>query len=166
MTTEELFWSHVRRHDGDGCWEWTGNIAVQGYGRIKIGRRQFAAHRLALSIHLGRSLTHGEQANHGCDNRRCVRVGPGHIYLGNQKKNIADAMSRGRMAVQRPEFHAKRHKRCGTHHHNAKLTPEKVHEIRSLRETGWSQQRIADHFGIDQTCVSCVLRGTTWAHVT
>lgn len=160
---EGLFWSHVRRCDGDGCWAWDMQPNAYGYSRLKVARRTYTAHRLALAINLGRPLAPGEQANHGCDNRSCVRVGPGHIYLGDQKRNIADAMSRGRMNIQRPGF--PRARKSGVQHHNAKINPDKVREIRSLREVGWSQQRIADLIGIAQTGVSCILRGKTWTHV-
>lgn len=48
----------------------------------------------------------------------------------------------------------------------AKLTEECVREIRRLYQTGaFSQQDIADKFGVVQSAVSAVLIGKTWAHV-
>ncbi len=48
----------------------------------------------------------------------------------------------------------------------AKLTEECVREIRRLYQTGgFSQQDIADRFGVVQSAVSAVLIGKTWAHV-
>jgi len=44
----------------------------------------------------------------------------------------------------------------------AKLKKSQLPEIFKLRALGWSQQRIADKFGIDQTNISRVLRGDTW----
>jgi len=47
----------------------------------------------------------------------------------------------------------------------AKLTAEQVLEIRRLRAEGWTQQRLADKFGIAQANISALLRGKSWAHV-
>jgi len=44
----------------------------------------------------------------------------------------------------------------------AKLTEAQLPEIFRLRSLGWSQQRIADKFGINQTNISRVLRGISW----
>lgn len=41
-----------------------------------------------------------------------------------------------------------------------KLTDEQVSEIRTLRYAArWSQDKLAEHFGISQTHVSMILRG-------
>lgn len=47
----------------------------------------------------------------------------------------------------------------------AKLTEADVQEVRRLRAEGWSQQRIADKFGVAQPSISSLLRGKSWAHV-
>lgn len=54
----------------------------------------------------------------------------------------------------------KKQRRDGHHNPNAKLTPDNVAEIFTLRAIGFSQQKIADRFGVSQTCVSRVLRST------
>ena len=47
-----------------------------------------------------------------------------------------------------------------------KLTPEKVVTIKKLYTTKrFSQQKIASQFGITQTMVSHIIRGTTWKHI-
>lgn len=163
IDSETFFWSRVTKTDG--CWIWTGSIMSKGYGRFKKNRRHFYAHRFSLELHLGRKLISGEQANHGCDNRQCVRVGDGHIFLGTQKDNILDAMNKGRMAVQRPEFHASKKILSGELHPRAKLNEEIIREIRRLREEGWTQQAIADVVGHDQGNISGILLGKSWAHV-
>ena len=53
----------------------------------------------------------------------------------------------------------------GERAHKAKLTAEQVIEIRRLRAEGWTQQRLADKFGIAQANISVLLRGKSWAHV-
>lgn len=55
-----------------------------------------------------------------------------------------------------------RHRRSGTAHPFAKLSPEKVAFIRQQRALGRSQQSIADELGVSQTAISRVLLGATW----
>lgn len=47
----------------------------------------------------------------------------------------------------------------------AKLTEEKVREIRRLREAGVTQQSIADLFGVTQPLVGAIVRRKIWRHV-
>jgi hypothetical protein len=53
----------------------------------------------------------------------------------------------------------------GVKNGRAKLDETGVALVKRLRSEGWSQQRIADHVGINQTAVSALLRGATWRHV-
>lgn len=56
----------------------------------------------------------------------------------------------------------------GTHgeqHPQAKLTAEKVRDMRSRRENGESLEVLAKRFGVKISCVSTVCRGGTWKHV-
>jgi len=59
--------------------------------------------------------------------------------------------------------------RHGTHFNDGQfkpqLTNEDVREIRRLLETGVSQRRIAEQFGIWQTMVSHIKLGRRWAHL-
>ena len=46
------------------------------------------------------------------------------------------------------------------------VTEEQVREIRSLYAAGQhSQQSLADHYGLDQTGISLIVRRKSWAHV-
>lgn len=141
---------------------WTGNVTHNGYPRFKKDGVQYYAHRESLQFKLGRQLAAGEQSCHRCDNPSCIN--PEHLFAGTQKDNIMDAMNKGRMAVQRPNF--KRPIQIGISNALAKLDDSKVRLIRDLRAGGWSQQRIADLLLVNQVTVSGVLRGNTWRHVT
>jgi hypothetical protein len=87
----ERFWAKVLK--SDGCWEWIGLNSKIGYGQIKIGHTQVAAHRVSWELHVG-PIPAGSMALHHCDNRACVR--PDHLYLGTQTDNMRDMWARHR----------------------------------------------------------------------
>lgn len=55
--------------------------------------------------------------------------------------------------------------RPGSMHGGAKLTEANIFEIVALRQSGLSQQKIANRFGITQAWVSRILLGKSWTHV-
>src|SRR5262249_49759991 len=55
--------------------------------------------------------------------------------------------------------------RRGEDNPRAKLTREKVLEIRKLRSEGKSVQAIAWEFGVSEGCVRCILSRKSWRHV-
>ena len=93
MTTKEKFWKNITKREG--CWEWPTHR--NGYGSFRIGAKNYLAHRIAYELTYGK-IPKGKLICHHCDNCRCVR--PDHLFLGTQKDNIADAMSKGRMSNQ------------------------------------------------------------------
>ena len=53
----------------------------------------------------------------------------------------------------------------GVRNKSAKLTDADVLEIRSGRFGGWSQARIARHFGVSESRVCDILRRKAWKHI-
>ena len=53
----------------------------------------------------------------------------------------------------------------GEDHHGAKLTDEKVAEIRRLRTDGWKFRELAERFGVSGSTLSRICAGTRWQHV-
>jgi len=51
-------------------------------------------------------------------------------------------------------------------HKRAKLTPDMVKEIRSLRKEGWKYDRLAKRFEVSISTISDIFRGRNWKHVT
>lgn len=89
----ERFWSHVSCDDvqGDGCWNWTGVLKDNGYGRVLLmvdGRRRLvSAHRVAVALdRLDLLMMPGMVCDHLCRNRKCVR--PSHIRVVSQAENL------------------------------------------------------------------------------
>jgi len=89
---------------------------------------------------------------HICDNPPCVN--PRHLFLGTKQDNAIDMMKKNR----------------GVFHHGetnwcAKLSTNKVVEMRTRYAEGMTQQAIADCFGIAQSTASAILSKKKWAHV-
>jgi hypothetical protein len=48
---------------------------------------------------------------------------------------------------------------------HVKLDPDKVREIRRLKEEGAVQARLAEQFGVHENTISAVVRGLIWRDV-
>jgi predicted transcriptional regulator len=134
----------------DECWEWTA-ARNKNYGAMAVhGSRMRMAHVVAWELHHGQSLPAGMVVRHTCDNPPCVN--PAHLVLDTQAANVADKVAKGRQDA-------------GEKHGLAKLANEDIVEICRLYDTGVSQRRIADQFGISQANVSFIVRGKAWSHL-
>lgn len=102
----ENFWRHSGKRGDDECWEWELARDRKGYGRIKLHRVSWQAHRMAWK------LTHGEipaglYVCHKCDNPPCVN--PKHLFLGTHSDNLRDCVAKGRhISPLRGMTHCKR----------------------------------------------------------
>lgn len=128
-----------------GCLEWQANKSG-GYGRIKIGKGLFSAHRIAYFLRYGEDP--GDlQVNHHCDNRACCNAD--HHYLGTQLDNMRDMVAKGREAR-------------GETNSRAKLTATDVIAIRADPRL---HRIIAAEYGVLPAAIGKIKRRKLWNHV-
>ena len=64
-----------------GCWRWKGELDDDGYGRIGPAR----AHRALWQLATGTVLAEGQELDHLCRRRDCVR--PSHLEAVTRSQN-------------------------------------------------------------------------------
>lgn len=149
----------VRRIKTQG-WRVTSRILKPGQARggydnyvlcLNNERKNYRGHRLVWETFNG-LVDAGKQINHINGDKKDNRLS--NLELCTASENMVHAYSVLGRDPRRPQF--------GTKNGRAKLTNDDVEEIKRLRATGLSQQKIADQFGVDQTNISAILRGATW----
>lgn len=141
----------------DGCWIWTkaikkGRSDTHKYGWVTFKNKQMTANRLSWILFKG-DIPANTVVCHKCDVTLCVN--PEHLFIGTQKENIQDMDTKGRrnrmMKVRRVD---------GLHT-SSKITKTQAEEMRRMHLSGLTQQKIAIHFNVSQTCISKSIRGVT-----
>ena len=84
LPVEDRFWARVAK--GDGCWLWTGNVNIRGYGVASLGAgRRPLAHRVAYEWTYG-SIPENKEIHHICGNKACVR--PDHLVALTRLEHV------------------------------------------------------------------------------
>ena len=156
-SNEERFWPYVQKTES--CWLWIGKKDRRKYGMVNLYREDTdkimstGAHRLSWKIHNG-DIPQGMLVCHKCDNPSCVN--PCHLFLGTYKDNVRDMDAKGRRkTISMP----------GALNPAAKLTNEKIEEIRAIYNTGKvSQETLARLFGVGQSSISRIVLNTAWCN--
>lgn len=145
-------WDRVNKLES-GCWEWSLSRTKAGYGQITFYRDgvQYHArtHRLAWALENG-PIERGAHILHECDNPACCN--PAHLRSGTHQENIADAVSRNRMAR-------------GERSTSAKLTDDLVSAARVLVRGGAVASQLAEALGVSKHCLHMAVHGGTWSHL-
>lgn len=170
------FWRKVKVLPGpDGCHIWTG-AKRRGYGIVVIRGRKLAAHRVSFIIS-GGTFENGPIVLHGpCNNKACVN--PAHLSSGTYQQNQDDRLRDGTRVLRvkpppqgRPKgdsHYARRNPEKmarGERHGNAKLTVERVIEIRSLAAIGDTYAKLSRNFGVSVDQIGNIVRREVWKHV-
>lgn len=138
--TEERFKEKVKVVNS-GCHEWQSTLHRDGYGKFWLSGAQIQAHRVGYMLANG-EIPEGKMILHKCDNRKCVN--PDHLYAGTASDNCKDKVARFKGLWGKMEF-----------------SHETVSEVKSLRQQGLTQTKIADITGMHQTHVSRILRNVS-----
>lgn len=146
----ERFNSRYTPEPYSGCWLWTGGVSGLGYGSIRKDGKNKRAHRVSWEIHNG-VIPDKADVLHRCDTPSCVN--PKHLFLGDDRANVLDAIAKGRWY-----FPDNRGERNGT----AILTAEQVIEIRASKESALALSR---KFKVHLDTIKCVWLRKTWKHI-
>lgn len=141
-TKKELFLRKVEK--SPGCWLWKGSVNAHGYGNFTLNKQYVAAHRGAYLLLVG-EIPVGMSVLHKCDNRKCVN--PEHLFLGTQKDNIQDAISKNRFKWNLKGY---------------PLSKEVVYQIKEHLIKGIPQLEIAQIFKVARSTVSAINTGQNW----
>lgn len=87
---------------------------------------------------------------HSCDNARCVKLQ--HLEVGTQLQNIRECHERGRAAI-------------GERQGQAKLTDEKVRQIRGYISLGWTNVQLAERYSVSRALINSIRKDKCWRHV-
>ena len=153
-TLEERFWNFVDKQSNEDCWEWKGQILLNGYGRISLGSKKDGgglAHRVSWKLHNKKDIPDGMFVMHKCDNPSCVN--PNHLLIGTPKDNTQDMIAKGRKNVVSPK---------GEGNGKSLLDAEKV---RLIRSSTLNHAALGRQLGVSPNCIRGVRTGRTWSHI-
>ncbi len=138
-----------------GCHEWLG-YTRNGYGRMTTGsrtdgtRKTESVHRVAYREWVG--PIGDALVLHNCDNRKCIN--PKHLYLGDHRQNVQDAIDRHRFSPQ-----------MNVDNSNAKITELTARRIKWLRSRDVKCNSIAEGLDVSLSIVKEISCGRTWSHI-
>jgi hypothetical protein len=154
------FWSKIEKSD---CWNWKAAKNAKGYGLLSVDGTTKKAHRVAYELTYG-PIENGLCVLHKCDNPACCN--PSHLFLGTRADNNADMLAKGRHVSGSKKtpvdecFYKK-----GEAHHAAKLTKEKVVQMRLDRKSGLSYEQLGKKYGVRGSAAYKICNYLLWRTV-
>ncbi len=130
-----------------------------GYGEIRVGGRLQSTHRAAFAAFVADPGS--KHVLHRCDTRSCIN--PDHLFLGTNRDNIADSVSKGRrkgVARNRPRG-LKYHVPVGAHDCKLKVPRSEWPNIMQRLQAGEKQSAVAAAYSVHQATISNIKRRLT-----
>ena len=134
----------------NGCILWTGAKGPKGYGQMmsRYADVENKAHRLAYVFAFG-EIPVGLHVLHRCDTPSCVN--PEHLFLGTNKDNVDDKVSKGRSMPG---------EQCPV----SKLKDHEVAIIKRRLLCGDTLRAIAGDFNVHHATIFYISKGG-WRHI-
>jgi uncharacterized protein YerC len=167
LDLKHRFNKYVSSPDINGCMDWKSAKSKKGYGVIGIGsrldksRKIIFAHRLSFEIIKG-AIPEDMQVCHSCDRPICVN--PDHLFLGTAKDNSQDMVKKSRAAMKKGKIPAQFLSNI-LEKKNAKLTVDKVIQIKKRLSDGEHYVDIAKEYNVSNACISDIKRKATWINI-
>lgn len=134
------------------CWIWNAGLFSSGYGQFFNGKNKITAHRYSYILHNGTIENNKLVVCHSCDNKKCVN--PEHLFLGTQKQNIRDMMSKNRQKFG---------KHPGQLNGRAKITKKQVDEIRKkYYNEKISALKLGKEYNISESQTLRIIKKQSW----
>ncbi len=146
---EERFFKYVIK--SEGCWIWSGCKDKKGYGQFNLKNKTMFSHRFSYELKYGK-IPEKMCVCHKCDTPSCVN--PDHLFLGTNKENLRDMISKGRKIVRK-----------GVEKNNSKMNDEKVKKMRELYDNGNTVLQLSKLFQISESSTYYICKRKSWKHV-
>lgn len=145
------FWEKIERRRKNDCWLWTAGTDECGYGKFRLFRKSYIAHRITYSLTIGK-IPKGLCVCHHCDCPPCCN--PKHLWIGTHEDNMDDKRRKKRGRCRR-----------GEQHYKARLKEEDVHAIRRALKQGVYIHTLASIYGVGLSTIGCIKYGLSWRHL-
>ena len=156
-TAETRFWRFVEKTDS--CWNWMGSTNSNGRGQFWFDGKLGLASRFSWRLHHGNvAVPPDVMVLHECDNPRCVRPGPEHMYLGDHA--LRDMAERKRNFRHRdPERFFEHSRRIAPR----TLTEQIVRQVRASAASGINYADLGRLYGISDVHARDLVLRKKWA---
>lgn len=135
-------------HATNECLPWPFERTWKGYGRVKVGGKRLAAHRVICEKVHGPSPSSLHEAAHSCGKGHLGCVNPNHVRWLTRQENMLEKNEHGTMAR-------------GAKNGNASMSENTARQVKKLLGT-MTQQKIADRLGVTRSAVRDIKIGRTW----
>jgi len=134
------------------CITWPFGQFKDGCGHAHHLGRSIIASRLMCILAHGEPPFDGAEAAHNCGRGHDACVNPNHLRWDTKVGNYSDKVAHGTQTR-------------GEDHPVSKLSDADVIDIRSLYQSGRTQQSLADQFGVSRSNIGLIVTRVRWGHL-